>query len=80
MHRLLAERRILSPSLARCLALNVAQPLFHGISVFVAEKLGAFEAAEGVQIVAIDKVLGRLLLAVVEVIPSAEQFAAVGFG
>src|SRR5579871_1485671 len=61
-------------------ALEGAEALLHGIGFFAAEDLGGFEAAGGVEIVAEYEVFGRLLLAVVEVVPGADHFTAVGSG
>ena len=76
--RLLTERRILSARQGRDYILRSAEPLLHGLDIFSAEQFRALQAAEGVQIVAVDDVFGWLLAAIVEVIPYAHEFPAIG--
>src|ERR1017187_8686612 len=69
---LLAKLRILtarqSQPQPRDRALPAAEPLLHRFGFFAAEQLAPLQAAEGVQIVAVDEVLGILLLAIIEVL------------
>ena len=62
MHNLLAERRVLPTRQPRNSAWRAAEPLLHGLGILAAEQLGALQAAEGVQVVAVNKVLGVLCL------------------
>ena len=80
MEGLKAERRVLPAGQPRHGALPAAKPLFHGFGILAAKQLGAIQTAEGIKIVAVNKVFGILLLAVVEVVPGAQQFPPIGLG
>src|ERR1035437_3220203 len=80
LENLLAERGVLPSGRPRNGILAAAEPLLHGLGLLSGKQLGALQAAECVHLIEVDKVLGRLLPAIVEVDPCAHQFAPVGFG
>ena len=77
---LLAERRVLAVGDAGEGFAAAAEAEFHGFSVFTGEQVSAFEAAEGVDVVAVDVVVRGLGRAVVEVDPGGEEVGAGGIG
>src|ERR1700758_1996952 len=69
MDRLYAKSGILPPRQPSRASLRQAKPLLHGFRFLPAQELGSLEPAERVEVIAKHKVLGRLLLAIIEVIP-----------
>jgi len=74
---LLAEWRVLAALQAWNNILSATEPLLHGLGFLAAEQLSALQAADGVEIVAKDTIPGRIVWAVVEVIPCGDQLPAV---
>src|ERR1017187_5985517 len=77
---LLAEGGILTPSQPGKRALSAAKPQLETLGIFANNRLSVFQAAVGIQIVAVDKVRRRLFVSVVEVAPGGHEFAPIGVG
>lgn len=59
---------------------GAAEAHLHGVCIVAGQLKGALEAAEGVNVVAEDDIVGRFLVVVVEAAPGGDEFASVGLG